>query len=153
MVIAETLAGIALVKASVDGIKSAINTCNDIGDIASFIDGLFEGEKQIQQKRNRASQDPFSINSVAEETINAKLAQENMAEIKNLVNMRFGHGTWEGIISERARRIQEAKEMKKQEMLARRRKAHQTAEMMKIVGFVLTGIIIFICLIVAVVSN
>jgi hypothetical protein len=32
--IAETLAGIALVKSAVDGIKGAINTANDISDIA-----------------------------------------------------------------------------------------------------------------------
>ena len=41
--IAETLAGISLVKAAVDGIKSTINTANDIGEIAGYIDKLFEG--------------------------------------------------------------------------------------------------------------
>ena len=51
--IAETLAGIALVKSAVDGIKSAIGTANDIGDIAGYIDNLFEGEKQVQQNRNK----------------------------------------------------------------------------------------------------
>ena len=41
--IAETLAGIALVKSAVDGIKSTINTANDIGDIAKYVDNLLEG--------------------------------------------------------------------------------------------------------------
>ena len=41
--IAETLAGIALLKSAVDGIKSAIGTAQDIGDIAGLIDALFEG--------------------------------------------------------------------------------------------------------------
>jgi hypothetical protein len=49
--IAETMAGIALVKGAVDGIKSMIGTCNDISDIAGHIDKLFEGEKQVQQKK------------------------------------------------------------------------------------------------------
>jgi hypothetical protein len=49
--IAETLAGIALVKSAVDGIKGAINTANDISDIAGHIDNLFVGEKQVQQER------------------------------------------------------------------------------------------------------
>ena len=49
--IAETLAGIALVKSAVDGIKGAITTANDISDIAGHIDNLFAGEKQIQQER------------------------------------------------------------------------------------------------------
>ena len=120
--IAETMAGIALVKASVDGIKKAITTCNDIGDIAKYIDGMFEGEQQIQKKRSKAQKDPFAINSIAEETINAKLAQEHMQEMKNLINMRFGAGVWEGIISERAKRIQEAKEAEKQARIAKRKK-------------------------------
>jgi hypothetical protein len=120
--IAETMAGIALVKASVDGIKKAITTCNDIGDIAKYIDGLFDGEQQIQKKRSKAQKDPFAVNTIAEETINAKLAQEHMQDMKNLINMRFGAGVWEGIIAERAKRIQEAKEAEKQARIAKRKK-------------------------------
>ena len=112
--IAETLAGIALVKSAVDGIKSAIGTAKDIGEIAGYVDHLFEGEKQIQQQRAKKSGvslgDQFGIKSVAQEVIDAKLAQEKMAEMKQLIDMRFGHGTWQGIIDERAKRIQEAKE-------------------------------------------
>ena len=36
-----------------------------------------------------------------------------------MVDMRFGHGTWRGIVDERAKRIQEAKEAE----IARRRAA------------------------------
>ena len=53
--IAETMAGIALVKGAVDGIKSIISTANDVSDIAGYVDKLFEGEKQVQQKRNSKS--------------------------------------------------------------------------------------------------
>jgi len=108
--IAETMAGIALVKGAVDGIKSIIGTANDISDIAEHIDNLFEGERQIQQKRNNKQNDPFAIKSIAQETIDAKLAQEKMNEMRQLIDFRFGHGTWQSIINERAKRIQEAKE-------------------------------------------
>jgi len=112
--IAETLAGIALVKSAVDGIKSAIGTANDIGDIAGYIDNLFEGEKQVQQQRAKKSgtglTDQFGIKSVAQEMIDAKLAQEKMQEIAMMVNLRFGPDTWQTIVNERAKRIQEAKE-------------------------------------------
>ena len=108
--IAETMAGIALVKGAVDGIKSIIGTANDISDIAGHIDNLFEGERQIQQKRNNKQNDPFAIKSIAQETIDAKLAQEKMDEMRQLIDFRFGYGTWQSIINERAKRIQEAKE-------------------------------------------
>ena len=76
--IAETLAGIALVKSAVDGIKSAIGTAQDISEIAGHIDNLFEGESQVQKARNKKSGvDQFSIKSVAQETIDARIAQES----------------------------------------------------------------------------
>lgn len=112
--IAETLAGIALVKSAVDGIKGAIGTAKDISEIAGHIDNLFEGEKQVQQKRAKKSgtglTDQFGIQSVAQEMIDAKVAQEKMQEIAMMVNLRFGPDTWKSIVDERARRIQEAKE-------------------------------------------
>ena len=40
MPVAEILAGIALVKSSVDFIKSNIDTCKDIGELGSAIDNL-----------------------------------------------------------------------------------------------------------------
>ncbi len=111
--IAETLAGIALVKSAVDGIKSTINTANDIGDIAKYVDNLLEGEKQVQQQRSKKSgrsiSDQFGIESVAQEVIDARLAQEKVQEMRTLIDLRFGPGTWQSIIDERARRIQEAK--------------------------------------------
>ena len=113
--ISTALAGIALFKSAVDGIKSAIGTANDVGEIAGFIDNLFEGEKQVQQRRNQQSGvggvgDQFGIKNVAQEIIDAKLAKEQMQEIASMVDMRFGHGTWRSIVDERAKRIREAKE-------------------------------------------
>jgi len=110
--IAETMAGIALVKGAVDGIKGMINTANDVSDIAGYIDKLFEGEKQVQQQRNKkAGVDNFGgIGGVASEVIDAKLAAEKMQEVATLVDLRFGPGTWKSIVDERARRIREEKE-------------------------------------------
>ena len=112
--IAETLAGIALVKSAVDGIKSAIGTANDISDIAGHIDNLFAGEKQVQQERAKKSgvgiADQFGVNNVARDVIDAKIAAEKLQEVATMVDMRFGHGTWKGILAERQKRIQESRE-------------------------------------------
>tara|TARA_R110000824_G_scaffold202953_9_gene387231 strand:- start:1257 stop:1781 length:525 start_codon:yes stop_codon:yes gene_type:complete len=123
MVVAEVLTGISLVKASVDFIKSNISTCQDIGQIASQIDDLFAGEKQVQQARAKKSGsglgDQFGVDTVAKEMIDARLAAEKLQEVATMVDMRFGHGTWASILAERAKRIQEAKEA----ALAARKKA------------------------------
>lgn len=112
--IAEVLTGIALVQKSVEFIKSNIETAKDIRDIAGSIDDLFTGEKQVQQARNKKAGgglgDQFGVDTVAKEIIDARIAAENLAEVARLVDLRFGHGTWAGIIAERAKRIQDAKE-------------------------------------------
>jgi len=112
--ISTALAGIALVKASVDGIKSALNTAKDIGTIANDIDALLNGQAQVQAASNKKAgvglADQFGIKSVAQEMIDAKLAAEQIAEVRRLVDHRFGAGTWQSILDERAKRIREAKE-------------------------------------------
>jgi len=130
--IAETLAGIALVKSAVDGIKSTINTAKDIGDIAKHVDNLLEGEKQVQQQRARKSGlglgDQLGIESVAQEVIDARIAQEKINEMRTLVDMRFGPGTWQSIVDLRNKRI---KELKEAQAKARREAIRRQQEMME----------------------
>ena len=129
MPVAEVLAGIALVKSSVDFIKSNIDTCKDIGEIGSAIDGLLRGQQEVnkkQAKRGLGFKEQFDTAHIARETIDAKLAAEKLQEISTLINLRFGPGTWQGIIDERAKRIQEQKEA---ERLARIEKRKADAEL------------------------
>ena len=130
--IAETLAGIALVKSAVDGIKSTINTANDIGEIAKYVDNLLEGEKQVQQQRAKKSGlglgDQLGIESVAQEVIDARIAQEKVNEMRTLVDLRFGPGTWQSIVDLRNKRI---KELKEAQAKARREAVRRQQEMME----------------------
>mgnify|MGYP006432387925 FL=1 len=148
--IAETMAGIALVKGAVDGIKSIISTANDVSDIASYVDKLFEGEKQVQQKRNKKSgMDNFGgIGGVASEVIDARLAKEKMQEVASLIDMRFGHGTWKSIVDERARRLQEEKA---KAMEARRIQIQKAKEIEELFQNILLVIAILVVLIITVV--
>ena len=146
--IAETLAGIALVKSAVDGIKSTINTAKDISSIASDIDALLQGQSQVQAESNKKAgvrlADQFGVQSVAKEMIDAKLAAEQVAEVRRLVDHRFGSGTWQSILDERAKRIREAKEAA---AAARREAIKKHNEMMETVKIVLAvGIVSAIAL-------
>jgi len=137
MPIAEILAGIALVKASVEFIKSNIDTAKDIGEIAGAIDGLFKGTEEVQKKRNKKSgvglRDQFGIQSVAQEMIDAKLAEEKMQEMRNLVDMRFGPGTWQSILDERQKRIAEAREAQRIAAIKKRQEEEEFWEMIKMI--------------------
>ena len=156
--IAETLAGIALVKSAVDGIKSTINTANDIGDIAKYVDNLLEGEKQVQQQRAKKSGvgigDQFGIESVAQEVIDARIAQESLNEMRTLVDMRFGPGTWQSIVDLRNKRIKEAKEAAakaKREAMLRHQEMMDSIKLAAGIGFMIAlgvGFLIFLLTIV-----
>ena len=138
--ISTALAGIALVKQSVDFIKTHINTVQDIGQIASQIDNLFTGEKQVQQARNKKAGgglgDQFGVDTVAKEVIDAKLAAEKLQEVATMVDMRFGHGTWKGILAERAKRLQEQREAEAKARREMIRKAKEFEDTMKTIGIV-----------------
>ena len=54
MPVAEILAGAALVKASIDGIKSTIGSAKDISQITTDLDNLFTGAQQIRQQKKQA---------------------------------------------------------------------------------------------------
>lgn len=146
MAVAEILAGISLVKASVDFIKSNIDTAKDVGEIAGAIDGLFRGAEDVQKERNKKSKlglaDQFGINNVAQEMIDAKLAEEKMQEMRNLVDLRFGPGTWQSIIDERSRRIAEAKEAARLAAIKKREEEAEFWEQMKMIA-IIGGVIIF----------
>ena len=141
--ISTTLAGIALVQKSVEFIKSNINTASDIKDIASAIDGMFAGEKQIQQKRFGSKSVIGQTKDVANSVIDSKLAQEQMYEMKQLINFRFGHGTWEQIVAERAKRIREEKEAIAEQKRIARRKQKEFEQILLVGGSVFVGIVIF----------
>ena len=142
--ISTTLAGIALVQKSVEFIKSNISTANDIKDIANAIDGMFAGEKQIQQKRFGNKSVIGQTKDVANSVIDSKLAQEQMYEMNKLINFRFGHGTWEQIVAERAKRIREEKEAIAEQKRIARKKQKQFEDMLFIGGSIAVGMIVFV---------
>jgi len=156
--IAETMAGIALVKSAVEGIKSAINTAKDIGEIASHVDNLLEGEKQVQQRRAKSSGvggigDQLGLKSVAQEVIDARLAQEKINEMRTMIDMRFGPGTWQSIVDERAKRIQQIKEAEKQAKKEALLKQEELIENVKIGAVVVSALVALFLILVLIISK
>tara|TARA_R100000315_G_C5204572_1_gene120731 strand:- start:537 stop:1013 length:477 start_codon:yes stop_codon:yes gene_type:complete len=143
MVLGDIVTGIQLVKQSVAFIKDNIATAKDISDIAQQIDDLFEGKNQLDKKRNKKDgmsiAEQFGVKNVANEIIDAKLAAEEMYNISVLVDQRFGHGTWQTIITERAKRIEAAKAAEKERIKV---KKQQQEEFMEIAAMFFIGLIV-----------
>jgi hypothetical protein len=144
------LTGIALVKQATSFIKDNINTVNDISGIAKQIDQMFEGQQQINKERSKqanSTANELGLSNVADSIINAKLAQERIAEIRTLINYRFpvssGPSTWDQILLERKRRIEERKQAIQK---AKAKKLKQQKEMYEMIrlGFIVLAVIAFI---------
>lgn len=142
--ISTALAGIALVKGATDAIKSCINTCNDISEIAGYIDNLFEGQAQVNKERNKKSGVGAmdGIGGVASEMIDAKLAQEKLYEVSMLVDLRFGSGTWRSIVEERARRIQAQKERAKQAAIEKAAQRKEIFDGLSMLFYLVMGVLV-----------
>mgnify|MGYP003669752648 CR=1 FL=1 len=125
------LTGIALVKKSVDFIKTNISTAQDIGDIIGHVDKALSGQQDVIKARDKANVDHFAVENVAKEVIDAKLAQEQLYEMKQLINLRFGHGTWEFILEERKKRLDKRKQAIKEAKAKALKKQQEIMEYVK----------------------
>lgn len=138
------LAGIALVQKSVEFIKSNIDTANSISDIAGAIDGLFAGEKQVQQERFGGKSILGQTKDAAHSVIDAKLAQEQLRDMQILIDNRFGYGTWRQIIAEKNKRIREEKERIAEEKRIARQKKKERDEVILVVGSVVAVVMVLL---------
>ena len=148
MVVAETLAGLALVNSTVKGIKSAIGTAKDISEIASDIDNLFKGKEEVKKQAHPlaskwdkflgktlgSTADKLSIGAIAKETIEEKLAEEQVLKVRRMVNRRFGGATWDDILLEHAHRIEQHKEELKKQRIKKNKVVQKWYKALEIIG-------------------
>ena len=159
--VAEILAGIALVKTAVSGIKSAIDTAKDVNDIAHFVDDLFKGYDQSRHAAHKAQEkskkgnkkwrdflsaklkdqdDEVSMSDTIAEVIEQKQIEEQLEATKRLLNKRFGPNTWDDIIDLRNKKIEalkkkRAREKEQREIDAERKRLGQEDIYDKILKF------------------
>ena len=97
MVVAETMAAIALAKAAVSGVKSVIDTCKDVSEVAGQIDQMFHASEQIDKKLGDKGKSAYN------QYLNSKL-KEQLDQMRKMLNRRFGPDTWEDILELREER-------------------------------------------------
>ena len=133
------VSGLKLVKTSVNFIKENIATAKDVSELVGHIDKAMAGEQQAIKARDKKGADPFAVENVAQEIIDAKIAREELYELSQLSDHRCGVGTWRFILAERKKRI-DAKKQAIREAKAKQLKKQQ--EIMEYVKWGLIGIAI-----------
>jgi len=137
--VAEVLAGIALVKASISGIKTAIGAAQDIGAITRDIDNLFDATKQLKKQEKMAKATGASATQIV---IDQELAREAIKECQQLVIGRFGFNVWQDIIKLQREQALEAKARATAQRRANEEKQEMLGEMAVVGSSVLIGILI-----------
>ena len=132
--VSTALAGIALVQQSVEFIKKNINTAQDISQIFDMVDNALNGQQQINKERWGNKSLVGSHKSAAHAVIDAKLANEQIEEMKNLIDYRFGFGTWGEILKLRADRIREEREEEERVRAQKRVQRKQTMATLQIMA-------------------
>jgi len=149
--VAEILAGIALAKSAVSGIKGAINTAKDVNEIAHHLDDLFKGydqsrratseqKKKQEQKGNKEwrnylgkklhdEDEDVSLSAITAEVIEQKQIEEQILATKRMLNRRFGPDTWDEIIALRKKRIEEFKKQQERQKELDKQHAEHTHDM------------------------
>ena len=145
-----------------------INTAKDINEISHHIDDLFHGHDQIQKKQVKKGNKEWNIylsgkfkddqeeigtsmSDVTAEIIEQKQIEEQIKAMKNMLNKRFGMGTWDEILELRKKRVEEAKERKKKQIQAAKAKAKNSGifwkkiivETSKIVGIIFSVLLMY----------
>ena len=126
---------------SVEFIKKNINTAQDISQIFDMVDNALNGQQQINKERWGNKTLIGSHKSAAHAVIDAKLANEQIEEMKNLIDMRFGFGTWQEILKLRADRIREEAEEDKRLQREKRKRKADLVETMQIIGIAGGGVL------------
>lgn len=140
------LTGIALVTKVSETIKQGIGAYKSVAEMGDQLDLLFKGDQELMRARNKqaAKHDNFSTESVAKEILEHKASQERLREVGVAVDMRWGHGTWQSILAERQRRIQEAREAARKAAIEKRRKHHENMEHIKAAAVGVTVLLLMI---------
>ena len=137
--VAEILAGAALVKASITGIKSAIGAAKDIGAITKDIDNLFDATKQLKRDEKQAKATGASATQIV---IDQELAKEAIKECQALVIGRFGFNVWQDIVKLQKEQALEAKQKAAAERRAREVKKQEIEQAATVGASVLIGILV-----------
>lgn len=139
--ITTAVAAVAAASKAIEFIKARINDVQSVADISQQIGTLFDCQKKLNEERNKqASVGDISFKSSIDAVLEAKKLQEQMNEIRTMINLRFGPDTWQEIVDLHNKKLREQKEAQAKARREAIRKAKEFEETLKTV-LIITGVI------------
>lgn len=139
--ITTAVAAVAAASNAIAFIKARINDVQSVADISQQIGTLFDCQKKLNDERNKqASVGDITFKSSIDAVLEAKKLQEQMNEIRTMINLRFGPDTWQEIVDLHNKKLKEQKEAQAKARREAIRKAKEFEETLKTV-LVIIGVI------------
>lgn len=139
--ITTAIAAVTAASNAIAFIKARINDVQSVADISQQIGTLFDCQKKLNDERNKqAGVGDIKFKSSIDAVLEAKKLQEQMQEIKTMINMRFGPDTWQEIVDLHNQKLREQKEAQAQARREAVLKAKEFEETLKTV-LIITGVI------------
>lgn len=153
--ITTAVAAVAAASNAIAFIKARINDVQSVADISQQVSTLFDCQKKINEERNKqASVADISFKSSMDAVLEAKKLQEQMNDIRTMINMRFGPDTWQEIVDLHNKKLKEQKEAQAQAKREAARKSKELEETIKatllVAGIIAVTIALFAFLMVSV---
>lgn len=139
--ITTAVAAVTAASNAIAFIKARINDVQSVADISSQVSTLFDCQKKLNDERNKqASVGDISFKSSIDAVLESKKLQEQMNEIRTMINLRFGPDTWQEIVDLHNKKLREQKEAQAKARREAIRKAKEFEETLKTV-LIITGVI------------
>ena len=139
--ITTAVAAVTAASNAIAFIKARINDVQSVADISQQIGTLFDCQKKLNDERNKqASVGDISFKSSIDAVLEAKKLQEQMNEIRTMINLRFGPDTWQEIVDLHNKKLREQKEAQAKARREAVLKAKEFEETLKTV-LIITGVI------------
>ena len=124
------IGGLAAARSAINFLKENVDAFNDARTIGQQIGQILQGHDEFNKARyDTKMQAKLGIKDVASDMIEMKLQQEELYQLRLIVNNRFGSTFYDDILKEREKRIHDQKEAIKK---ARR---HSSKSVKKSLGY------------------
>ena len=149
--ITTAIAAVTAASNAIAFIKARINDAQSVADISQQIGTLFDCQKKLNEERNKqAGVGDIKFQTSMDAVLEAKKLQEQMQEIKTMINLRFGPDTWNEIVNHHNQKLREQKEAQKKARQEAARRAKEIEETIKttllVAGIIAVTIALFVFL-------
>jgi len=145
--ITTALAAVSAASSAISFIKERINDAQSVTEISGQISTLFSAQQKLNEERNKqAGVGDISFKGSIDAVLEAKKLQEQMQEIRTLINLRFGPNTWQEIVDHHNQALRAQKEARQAAMREKARQSQEFEETLKAVALTIFVIVVAVCL-------